>query len=279
MPRPAFRFAPSPNGRLHLGHAYSALLNQKAARQRDAKFLIRIEDIDSLRCTPALAEAALEDLAWLGLVSAEPVLIQSDHLTAYHAMQDRLREMGLLYPCFCSRQDIAAAAKSGSRDPEGQPVYPLTCKDLSAEERARRLAANVPHSWRIDMTKALAMIDQPLTFFEESTGKMEPADPRLWGDVVLARKDIGTSYHVAVVVDDARQEISHVMRGRDLYAATSIHRMLQKLLDLPEPVYHHHRLIGDETGRKLSKSAGDRSLASLREASVSPQQVRTALEL
>jgi glutamyl-Q tRNA(Asp) synthetase len=277
MTGPRYRFAPSPNGRLHLGHAYSALLNQKAARAEGGRFLVRIEDIDFIRCTPELAHAALDDLAWLGLVSDEPVLYQSRHLDDYRATQERLRQKGLLYPCFCSRQDIVTAGRSGGRDPEGQPLYPGTCRSLSRSELAEKLQANIPCAWRINMLAAFATLRKPLTFLEESTGRQEAADPRQWGDVVLARKDIGTSYHMAVVVDDARQAITHVMRGRDLYATTSIHRMLQELLRFPEPVYHHHRLIGDEAGRKLSKSAGDRSLASLRQAGITPEEIRRTL--
>jgi glutamyl-Q tRNA(Asp) synthetase len=273
-----FRFAPSPNGRLHLGHAYSALLNWRMARQTGGKFLIRIEDIDVLRCTPGLAQAALDDLEWLGLVSDEPVLFQSRHLPDYRLAQNRLRDKGLLYPCFCSRQDIAEAAKDGKRDPEGQPIYPGTCKRLTESER-ERLAATIPHAWRIDMAAAVAEVGKPLTFHEESTGREELADPSGWGDVVLARKDIGTSYHIAVVVDDARQAITHVVRGRDLYAATSIHRILQELLSFPEPRYHHHRLIGDAAGRKLAKRAGDRSLAALSAAGVTPHDIRRAFGL
>jgi glutamyl-Q tRNA(Asp) synthetase len=257
MMRPAFRFAPSPNGRLHLGHAYSALLNHRMAREAGGRFLIRIEDIDTIRCTPALAQAALDDLAWLGLVSDEPVLFQSAHLSDYHSAQDRLRRMGLLYPCFCSRQQVLADAKEGKVDPEGQPLYSGKCRSKPANEVQELLKSGLPHSWRInaDMLNSL----------EE------------WGDVILVRKDIGTSYHIAVTVDDARQGITHVVRGQDLYASTSIHRMLQKLLVFPEPIYHHHELIGDETGRKLSKSAGDRSLASLRQAHVKPEEIRATL--
>src|SRR5438270_1337491 len=198
MISPAFRFAPSPNGRLHLGHAYSALLNERLAREAGGRFLIRIEDIDFIRCSSHLAQAALNDLGWLGLVSDEPVLFQSEHLADYHAAHDRLRETSLLYPCFCSRQDVVAAAKGGKHDPEGQPLYPGTCKLLSQGERAERLAAKLPHAWRIDMARAVVKIAKPLSFFEESVGEREAAEPRGWGDVILARKVFGTSYHIAV---------------------------------------------------------------------------------
>jgi glutamyl-Q tRNA(Asp) synthetase len=274
MTGPAFRFAPSPNGRLHLGHAYSALSNLEAARETGGRFLIRIEDIDTLRCTPALAQAALDDLAWLGVVSDEPVLYQSRHLADYRAAQHALRTMGLLYPCFCSRKDIAANA-GGTRDPEGQPLYPGTCKSLSAAERDNRITAGEPHALRLDMARALARITQPLAFIENR--KPIAADPSLWGDIILVRKDIGTSYHIAVCIDDACQAITHVIRGRDLFHATSIHRLIQTLLGLPEPRYRHHDLIGDETGRKLAKSRLSRALADLRAEGVTPAEIRAAL--
>ena len=274
MTGPAFRFAPSPNGRLHIGHACSALLNREAARRMGGRFLIRIEDIDALRCTPAFAEAALDDLAWLGIVSDEPVLYQSQHLPVYHAAQDRLRDMGLLYPCFCTRKDIAAHAGDAC-DPEGQPLYPGTCRMLSAAERERRIAAGQPYALRLGIARAIQHIATPLTFIE--AGETLAADPSAWGDVILVRKDIGTSYHVAVCVDDARQSITHVIRGRDLFHATAIHRLIQALLDLPAPHYRHHDLIGDETGRKLAKSRGSRALADLRAAGVTAAEIRAAL--
>lgn len=280
MSRPVFRFAPSPNGRLHLGHAYSALLNEKMARAQGGRLLLRIEDIDLPRCTEALTEAMLADLAWLGLVWEQPVLRQSEHLADYHAVQQRLRNEDLLYPCFCSRRDIAlATGATARRDPEGQPVYPGTCRHLGAAERARRSSAGEPHAWRIVMDEAVARIGGPLVFSEESSGTAlrEVAHPEAWGDVVLARKDIGTSYHIAVVVDDARQGVSHIVRGRDLFHATAIHRLLQHLLGLSAPSYFHHALIDDEEGRKLSKSLGSKSLADLRAESVTAQDVRRAL--
>ena len=276
---PAFRFAPSPNGRLHLGHAYSALLNERAARTSGGRFLIRVEDIDTVRCTRALARAALDDLAWLGLRSDDPVLYQSDHFADYQAAQDRLRSANLLYPCFCSRHDVAALADPGKHDPEGQPVYPGTCKKLTSEERIERLCAGLSCAWRIDMPRAVENLARPLVYVETMSGAPLEQDALVeaWGDVVIVRKDIGTSYHLAVVVDDARQGISHVIRGRDLRQATAIHRLLQELLGLPQPIYRHHDLIGDETGRKLSKSAGDRSLAMLRQQGVTPKQIRKEL--
>jgi glutamyl-Q tRNA(Asp) synthetase len=279
MSIPAFRFAPSPNGRLHLGHAYSALLNERAARTSGGRFLIRVEDIDTIRCTRALARAALDDLAWLGLQSDAPVLYQSDHFADYQAAQDRLRSANLLYPCFCSRHDVEARADPEKRDPEGQPIYPGTCKGLALEERIERLCAGLSCAWRIDMPRAVDSLSRPLRYVETMSGIPLEQDALVqpWGDVVIVRKDIGTSYHLAVVVDDARQGISHVIRGSDLLKATAIHRLLQELLGLPQPIYRHHDLIGDETGRKLSKSIGDRSLAMLREQGVTAQQIRKEL--
>ena len=275
MSLPAFRFAPSPNGELHLGHAYSALLNASLAAQYDGRFLIRIEDIDTTRCTADLAARALANLAWLGLAWEEPVRVQSRHMDDYDGMQKRLADMGLLYPCFCTRKDIAADAAGNSRDPEGQPLYPGTCRGLAASEIEDRIAQGIPHALRLDMKLALSRLATLSSFVEQ--GKIVAADPAAWGDVVLVRKDIGTSYHIAVVTDDALQGISHVVRGRDLYAATAIHRLLQELLGLPAPHYHHHDLIGDETGRKLSKSAGDTSLRALRAQGVGAADIRRAL--
>lgn len=280
MSKSAFRFAPSPNGRLHLGHVYSALLNEKMAHERGGRFLLRIEDIDRPRCTPELTASMLADLSWLGLAWEEPVLRQSEHLADYHQAQQRLKDRGLLYPCFCSRQDIARAIDDNvSRDPEGQPLYPGTCRHMTKAERDTRHTRGDTCAWRIDMKRALASLDGPLFFIEESSGAAvsQIARPETWGDVVLVRKDIGTSYHIAVIVDDARQAITHVVRGRDLFHATAIHRLLQHLLGLPVPVYFHHRLIDDGEGRKLSKSLGSRSLQDLREDGASPAEVRRAL--
>jgi glutamyl-Q tRNA(Asp) synthetase len=259
MSVPVFRFAPSPNGALHLGHAYSALLNARMARAAGGRFLVRIEDIDMVRCTPALARQALEDLAWLGLTWEQPVRVQSQHFVDYHGVQRHLADMGLLYPCFCSRKDIAAQA-TGETDPDGQPIYPKTCRHLPAAEIAARLSRGEPHALRLDMAAATA----------------DPA-ARRWGDVVLVRKDIGTSYHIAVVADDALQGVTHVVRGRDLEQATSIHMLLQMLLGLLTPHYHHHGLITDEAGAKLSKSRGSRALRELRHEGVRPEDIRRTL--
>ncbi len=271
----AFRFAPSPNGELHLGHAYSALLNARMAAQYGGRFLIRIEDIDTARCTAELAARALAELGWLGLTWEEPVRVQSEHLNEYAQAQRRLADVGLLYPCFCSRKDMAAQGTDSLRDPEGQPLYPGTCRGLAAAEIGDRMAQGIPYAMRLDMRLAQSRLSSPLAF--EEKGKSVAADPARWGDVVLVRKDIGTSYHIAVVTDDALQGISQVVRGQDLFAATAIHRLLQELLGLPAPHYHHHQLIGDEMGRKLSKSAGGISLRALREQGVSAAAIRRAL--
>ena len=269
MNRPVFRFAPSPNGHLHLGHALSALLNAEAAQRENGRLLLRIEDIDQQRCPPHLIQQTFKDLAWLGLIWEQPVRIQSQHMDAYQALQNRLTAMGLLYPCTCSREDIAAEARASPRDPDGQPLYPGTCKQ-------RPPGPDRPHALRLDM--AAAVKSAPRLCWQERGEGLVAAHPEAWGDLVLVRKDIGVSYHIAVVNDDALQGITRVIRGRDLYHATSIHRLLQTLLDLPAPVYQHHRLI-ETDGRKLAKSAGDRSLASLRAEGVTPSEIRRSLGL
>lgn len=286
---PRFRFAPSPNGELHLGHAYSALFTAQAAAQAAGRLILRIEDIDFVRCRAELSDRAMDDLAWLGLRWEEPVRRQSAHMNSYRAALSRLNALGLVYPCFATRQEIRDAVADRPdhpRDPEGAPLYPGLYKHLAPHERRRLVAEGRPHALRLDMERAVAMArrkaGRAITFMEEGTGPAGEEGalairPERWGDVVLGRKDIGVSYHIAVVVDDADQGITHVTRGQDLFHATDIHRLLQVLLDLPEPVYRHHRLIGDETGRKLSKSAGDRSLRALREAGVTPEEIRAAL--
>jgi len=279
---PVFRFAPSPNGDLHLGHAYSAMFSEREARKAGGRLLLRIEDIDTIRCRPIYAERMIDDLVWLGVAFDGPVMRQSEHVARHRQALAGLEERGLVYPCFCSRADISAAVMPmHPRDPEGAPLYPGTCRSLPSTERQARMAARQPYALRLDMMMALAKVPT-LTFWEEGSGPAGehgrvPAAPERWGDVVLARKDIRTSYHLAVVLDDAWQEVTTVSRGHDLFHATGVHRLLQQLFDLPEPLYHHHRLIGDDTGRKLSKSAGDRSLRSLREAGVTPAEIRELL--
>lgn len=282
---PTFRFAPSPNGDLHLGHAYSALFTQQAASSIGGTVLLRIEDIDHIRCLREYAAHALEDLRWLGFSWAGEPRLQSQHLDVYHAALARLREQGLLYPCFASRHEIRthlADRPDWPTDPDGTPLYPGLHKQLTAAEIANLSALGRPMAWRLNMQRALERVGERLTFIElggstsDETGCLI-AHPEHWGDVILGRKDIGVSYHIAVVVDDALQGVTHVTRGRDLFHATSIHRLLQCLLDLPEPLYHHHPLISDETGRKLSKSLGDRSLRSLREEGMTADDIRAQL--
>jgi glutamyl-Q tRNA(Asp) synthetase len=281
---PVFRFAPSPNGRLHLGHAYSALLNARLARDWGGRFLLRIEDIDPLRSTPAFREAIVEDLRWLGLVWEEPVRRQSEHLADYGAVFDTLRGRNLVYPCFCTRGEIARSTPrdggATARDPDGGPLYPGTCRRLSRSEVAERLTAGVPHAWRVDMAAALSAIRPPLAwtrFDMEGSTSQVMADPSRWGDAVIRRKEVPTSYHLSVVVDDALQGITHVVRGADLEAATDLHVLLQVLLALPQPAYHHHDLIRDPLGGKLSKSVGSPALAGLREAGVSAAEIKRRL--
>jgi glutamyl-Q tRNA(Asp) synthetase len=287
--RPVLRFAPSPNGPLHLGHALSALTGWAWAQRLGGRFLVRIEDIDPERSSEAHIEGIFRDLDWLGVPREEPVLRQSQHLDRYESAAARLSSLGLLYPCFASRREIAEAnaAQGMPSDPDGAPLYPGLHRTMSAEEAAARRQRGEPHVMRLDMSRALAFAAEklggaPLDFVEldESGGSQRVlCDPARWGDVVIQRKDVPTSYHLSVVVDDDVQGITHVTRGRDLYAATDIHRLLQALLDLPAPLYAHHRLIVDETGRKLAKSARDTSLSELRAGGASPSDIRRMVGL
>lgn len=276
---PVLRFAPSPNGRLHLGHAYSALLNEKIATDLGGICRLRIEDIDPARSKPTFTEAILADLAWLGLSYPELVRRQSAHMSEFRSARDRLIAAGWAYPCFCSRSDIRARAVAS--DPDGAPLYPGTCRDLHPREASARCEAGEPHTWRLALSRSLpsASKEGPLGFvtFDESGERWLPADPSPWGDAVIARRDVPTSYHLAVVHDDALEGITHVVRGADLEAATALHVLLQRLLGLPTPRYRHHALIQDEEGRKLAKSRGSPSLASLREAGVSAEEIRARL--
>ncbi|MER8731058.1 tRNA glutamyl-Q(34) synthetase GluQRS [Mesorhizobium sp. M1227] len=286
-----FRFAPSPNGELHLGHAYSALLNQKLAKATGGRLLLRIEDIDTTRCTPEFEAGIFRDLKWLGLGWEEPVRRQSEHFAEYRAMLERLIEEELVYPAFMSRSEIRAfiadSEKRGRdwpRDPDGVPLYPAADKALTASERKRRQAENVPFAWRLDVDAAIARAGKDLSWAEymdetlSATRRVE-AHPQDWGDVVVARREIPTSYHLAVTMDDALQGVSHVVRGQDLYSATSVQRLLQQLLGLPQPAYFHHRLILGPDGRKLSKSLGDTGLAAQRKTGASPDDVRRLVGL
>lgn len=280
------RFAPSPNGALHLGHALSAIVTAQTAIQLGGRFLVRIEDIDQVRCPRRLGLAALDDLAWLGLEWEEPVRWQSDHFSDYAEAAARLEGMGLLYRCYATRNHILAAARVGDVDPDGSPIYPGLWRGASEARIAELDARGEPFAMRLDMTKALVFAQslggRDLTFKAmNEAGRIETVEarPERWGDVVIVRKDTPTSYHLSVVVDDALQGITHVTRGLDLLAATDLHRLLQVLLGLPEPIYHHHRLLTDASGRKLAKSAGDTSLAELRRRGWSPADVRRAIGL
>lgn len=282
--QPTFRFAPSPNGYLHLGHALSALTGFAMARRIGGRFLLRIEDIDVARTRPEYVSAIFEDLAWLGLTWEEPVLRQSQHFDVYRAAADRLVDLGLLYPCTRTRTEIAAASDPVLADPDGVPRYLGPSRRPGQREIAELRERGVPFALRLDMAAAVAAATRtgggPLTFTEldpELKPRTILAQPARWGDVVIVRKDVPTSYHLAVVVDDARQGVTHVTRGMDLYAATDLHRVLQVLLEVPEPVYHHHRLLMDESGRKLAKSARDTSLRELKAQGMTAEALRGQL--
>jgi glutamyl-Q tRNA(Asp) synthetase len=272
---PVTRFAPSPTGHLHLGHAHSALAAWRRARAAGGRFLLRLEDIDATRCRPEFAASILEDLAWLGIAWDGPVRVQSAHFGEYGAVLDRLRGRGLLYPCFCTRADIArelAASAAAPHGPEG-PVYPGTCRSLPEGERARRIAAGVPYALRLDMAAALDAAGRDLSFHDERAGQVH-ADPAAFGDVVLARKDVPASYHLCVTHDDARQGITLVVRGEDLLAATHVHVLLQALMGWPTPDYAHHALLTDASGRRLAKRDRAATLRDLRAAGHSAAEVR-----
>src|SRR6516225_345693 len=291
MPLPVFRFAPSPNGYLHLGHALSALINFDMARAVGGRFLLRMEDIDQARCRPHFEMAICEDLSWLGVRWEEPVRCQSAHFETYAATLARLDSLGLIYPSFESRGEITrmiaererANGAPWPRDPDGSPLYPGNARSLSAAERTARMQSGEPYALRLDMAAAMARAG-PLSFQETGSGPQGQAgavlaSPQSWGDVVLARKETPTSYHLSVVVDDAHQGVTHVVRGQDLFWATSVHRLLQDLLGLTAPVYHHHRLILDASGQKLSKSTRATALRWLREAGTSAADIRRMVGL
>jgi glutamyl-Q tRNA(Asp) synthetase len=286
--QPVFRFAPSPNGFLHLGHAFSALTNDALSRRLGGRFLLRIEDIDPQRSKETYVAAIEEDLSWLGLAWERPVLRQSRHMDDYAGALAGLQARGLVYRCFCSRGDTArfvaaheAQGRAWPRDPDGAPLHAGPCARISDAEASTRAAAGDAHVWRLRMGEAVACLAGPVHVraWDPWADSIRPfaVDPLAWGDVVLARRDVPTSYHLSVVVDDARQAITHVVRGADLEASTAVHRVLQALLGVPDPVYFHHRLLLDEAGRKLAKSRLSTPLRSLRAAGAIPAHLRAEL--
>jgi len=289
MPPPVFRFAPSPNGYLHLGHAYSALLNFDLARQEQGRFLLRIEDIDAMRCRPEFEAAIYEDLGWLGISWETPVRRQSDHFLAFREAVEKLSRRGLIYPAFESRAEIArlvAERETSSpwpRDPDGAPLYPGVAKSLPAEARRQLVEQGVPYALRLDMAAALTQAFD-LNWTEHGAGPggetgIVIAQPAAWGDVILARKETPTSYHLSVAIDDALQGVTDVVRGQDLFWSTSVHRLLQSLLGIPQPAYRHHRLVLDSSGQKLSKSTKSTALRDLRAAGATPADIRNLVGL
>jgi glutamyl-Q tRNA(Asp) synthetase len=294
---PVFRFAPSPNGYLHLGHALSALLNFDLARQTGGRFLLRIEDIDATRCKPEFEAAIHEDLAWLGITWETPVRRQSEHLADYRRAVEKLAVRGLLYPSFESRAEIArlVAQRETSesinepcnepwpRDPDGAPLYPGVAKALLPQERTRLIESGAPYALRLDMAAACVCAGE-LGWTEHGEGPngeagLVAARPQAWGEVILARKETPTSYHLSAVIDDALQGVTEVVRGHDLFWSTSVHRLLQQLLGLPEPAYRHHRLVLDGAGRKLSKSTQATGLRELRAKGATPADIRRLVGL
>jgi glutamyl-Q tRNA(Asp) synthetase len=284
-----FRFAPSPNGYLHLGHAYSALLNFDSARRSGGRFLLRIEDIDANRCKGEFETAIYQDLGWLGLSWETPVRRQSEHLAFYREAVEKLSAQGLVYPAFESRAEIAKlvaqrqAAGAWPRDPDGTPLYPGTAKSLAPGERRRLTESGAPYALRLDMAPALARAGD-LTWTEHGKGPdgasgEVAARPEAWGDVILARKETPTSYHLSVVIDDALQGVTEIVRGQDLFHATSVHRLLQQLLGLPRPFYRHHHLLMNDRGQKLSKSTDATGLRELRAAGATPADIRRLIGL
>jgi glutamyl-Q tRNA(Asp) synthetase len=273
--QPVTRFAPSPTGRLHLGHAYSALRAHDFARERDGSFLLRIEDIDPGRARSEHVDAIFEDLLWLGLEWDGEIVYQSERLDLYGEALEKLKREHLVYPCFCTRAEIAAEIAASAQAPHGAAgtIYPGTCRGLAAGERERMMAER-PHAWRLDVARAADRAG-PLIWCNDV---MEVrAEPARFGDVVLARKDAPASYHLAVTVDDAALGITDIVRGVDLFASTHVHRLLQALLELPTPLYHHHPLLADGEGRRLAKREGAPTLADLRASGADPAALLTKL--
>jgi len=289
MPQPVFRFAPSPNGHLHLGHALSALQNFDMARAAGGRFLLRMEDIDTTRCRPEFEAAIIEDLAWLGIQWEQPVRRQSEHFDEYRAALGKLAAMRLTFPSFESRAEIAHMVgdrdvrERWPRDPDGVPLYPGAARQLKELDRQARIERGDPYAIRLDMEKATEWTG-PLRWSETGagpsgeTGDMA-AEPAAWGDVIVGRKETPTSYHLSVVIDDALQGVTHVVRGQDLFWSTSVHRVLQTLLDLPAPSYHHHRLILDADGKKLSKSTQATGLRELRAQGLTAADIRRLVNM
>ncbi len=284
MTPPVFRFAPSPNGPLHLGHALSALLNFDMARAQGGRFMLRMEDIDTTRCRPEFEAAIYEDLAWLGLEWEQPVRRQSAHFDEYRSALGKLDALHLTFPAFESRAELARMVgdrdvrERWPRDPDGVPVYPGAARQMREDDRRARIAQGEPYAIRLDIGKATEWAGA-LRWTETGAGPSGEtgevvADPAAWGDVIVGRKETPTSYHLSVVLDDALQGVTHVVRGQDLFWSTSVHRLLQSLLDLPAPVYHHHRLILDADGRKLSKSTQATGLRELRAKGATPADIR-----
>ncbi len=285
MSQHVFRFAPSPNGYLHLGHAYSAILNCDLAKAQGGRFLLRIEDIDTSRCKPEFEQAIYDDLAWLGLTWEEPVRRQSEHFASYADALQQLRIMEVVYPAFLSRKEInehvSISEHGWPHDPDGAPHYPGDERNQTISQHEAKMESGKEYAWRLDMKKAMQMMHRTLDWCETGSGHSQTiaANPAAWGDVIIARKDTPTSYHLSVVVDDAIQNVTNVVRGSDLYQATSVHRLLQELLGLPAPQYHHHRLIKDVAGIKLSKSIQSTSLRQLRQEGMMPSNLRKLLTL
>lgn len=273
------RFAPSPTGRLHLGHAYSAVFAHRRAVEAGGKFLVRIEDIDFTRCKPEFIDTLLEDLSWLGLNWEPHVRKQSEHLDDYARAVRLLLDQDLLYPCFCTRKDIQREINGAGAAPHGPegPLYPGTCRLISKSEREARMADGQDFAWRLDLQRAMLQVRAPLTWYDRTKG-LQVAQPQVLGDVVLVRKDIGCSYHLAVVHDDAVQKVTLVTRGEDLFEATHLHRLLQALLDLPVPEYQHHALLCDEHGRRLAKRDLAQTLHSMRESGLTPADVLSQIK-
>jgi len=286
--KPVFRFAPSPNGHLHLGHAYSALLNQKLARQSGGKLLLRIENIDAARCTQELEDQMLRDLEWIGFEWNERPRRQSEHFDEYSDALKTLQDKELVYPALMSRGEIRQFVSQFEkdkqiwpRDPDGTPVYPGQERNLRREEMRKIMTGEKPYALRLDMEKACCKFSNEHFWSERTNGGIRTvkAQPAKWGDVILARKDTPTSYHLCCVMDDALQGVTHVVRGKDLYEATAVHVLLQKIMNLANPVYQHHQLLRDGYGAKFSKSAHHVSLMSMRESGVTRQQIWDFVEL